>query len=276
MAVVQGVVAAGGGGVVLPVKGAILLRRACIKQCFNRSFRRTSRATAAGGGSVAALPQGARKVPKVKVCGITTPEDAKLAAGAGADFIGMIMWPGSKRYVSVDVGSEIAAAARKHGATPVAVFVDGTADTIAGTCAAMDVGIAQLHGDAARQALNKLPASLDVIYVLSADKSGKLQTELPSRDGARAINWLLIDGVVAGSGEAYDWQRLKVPQDLSANGWLLAGGLHPDNVADAIAAAQPDVVDVASGVAGPDGVRKSMCRVLAFMEAVHGSLNSNK
>ena len=70
------------------------------------------------------------KSPLVKVCGVTTVEDATQAANAGADFIGMILWPKSKRSISLDVAVDVAAAAKDGGATPVGVFVDETAEEI--------------------------------------------------------------------------------------------------------------------------------------------------
>ena len=84
----------------------------------------------------------------------------------------------------------------------------------------------------------------------------------------REVQWLLIDGVNAGSGEAYDWAAVRVPPGVSSRGWLLAGGLNPTNVGQVFAAAQPTAVDVSSGVASTDGLRKDAEKVMAFMHAV--------
>ena len=70
------------------------------------------------------------KSPLVKVCGVTTVEDAKHAAEAGANFIGMILWPKSKRSIDLDIATDVAAAAKEAGATPVGVFVDESAEEI--------------------------------------------------------------------------------------------------------------------------------------------------
>lgn len=82
------------------------------------------------------------------------------------------------------------------------------------------------------------------------------------------IDWLLVDGEVAGSGECYDWNNLKVPKGCSRKGWILAGGLDPDNVSNAIATARPTAVDVASGVTKEGGVLKDADKVDAFVANV--------
>ncbi|KAL6749423.1 hypothetical protein V8C86DRAFT_1797208, partial [Haematococcus lacustris] len=70
------------------------------------------------------------------------------------------------------------------------------------------------------------------------------------------------------SGQPLDWSRLQVPKHTSQGGWLPAGGLTPDNVMQAICTAQPTAVDVSSGVCGPDGLRKDVTRLAAFIKAV--------
>ena len=160
----------------------------------------------------------------IKVCGVVCPEDAELAAAAGADFIGMIMWPKAKRAVSTSVARSIAEVARRHNAKvgspmpimhwtfsecfapavhycnasthssnvlvghlqAVGVFVDEGADVIARKCEEAELDLAQLHGAGAREALPSLPRSLGVIYVLHADSSGQLQTAAPAADPASA------------------------------------------------------------------------------------------
>ncbi|KAI8476957.1 MAG: hypothetical protein J3K34DRAFT_399915 [Monoraphidium minutum] len=74
-----------------------------------------------------------------------------------------------------------------------------------------------------------------------------------------------------GSGETYDWSNLRVP-DAGGRGWLLAGGLHPGNVAAAVAAARPTGVDVSSGVCGPDGLAKDHGKVEAFVAGALGAV----
>jgi phosphoribosylanthranilate isomerase len=87
----------------------------------------------------------------------------------------------------------------------------------------------------------------------------------------RRADWLLVDGMKAGSVEVFDWRGLQQPKGLAANGWFLAGGLEPDNVAEALRIASPTGVDVSSGVTFPDGLGKDPARVRAFIEAVQES-----
>ena len=185
--------------------------------------------------------------------------------------IGMILWPNAKRSISASTAREIAAAARQHGALPVGVFVDEDAATIARVCEEAEITVAQLHGDGSRLALLDLPKSLAAVYVMHANKSGTLQTLLPrelatsvGRTLGRDVDYVLLDSLQGGSGERFDWRNLVAPVGASKRGWLLAGGLTPDNVAAAIAATGVQSVDTASGVESAPG-RKDPERVRAFV-----------
>lgn len=214
--------------------------------------------------------QASAHTPLVKICGVHSPQDAALAAGAGADFVGMILWPKAKRAVSISTAADIAAEVVRRGAQPVAVFVDEDADTIARVCSEAGIGIAQLHGDGARASLPDISPGLQVVYVLHSTPEGAIQTQLPDKASSRPTDWLLVDGLKGGSGVALDWRALQVPQGIAKRGWALAGGLHPGNVAEAVTIARPSLVDVSSGVAGPDGLAKDAAKVQAFIAAAKG------
>lgn len=92
----------------------------------------------------------------------------------------MIMWPKAKRAVAPAVAQAIAAVAKLHGAQAVGVFVDEDAPTIERRCQQAGIGVAQLHGQAARKAVAKLPEWLHVIYVMHADSTGAIQTPAPA------------------------------------------------------------------------------------------------
>lgn len=203
---------------------------------------------------------------------MTSEADATMAAEAGADFVGMILWPRTKRTVGLGKAKAIAIAARAGGAEPVAVFVDEDARAITAACGAIGVELAQLHGDSARRMQPHL-RSVNTIYVLHATPEGEIQTALPSvaaPTAPRQPEWMLVDGLSGGTGEALDWSSLKPPAGESVRGWILAGGLNPSNVGEAVAICNPDVVDVSSGVTGPDGIAKDADKVLAFIEAASG------
>ncbi|RZR75760.1 hypothetical protein BHM03_00000246, partial [Ensete ventricosum] len=141
--------------------------------------------------------EGAKMIkPIVKMCGITSAKDAEMAANAGASLIGMIIWPNSKRSVSLKVAKEISKVARDCGAKPVGVLPN--------IC----------------------------------------------------------------SGKGFNWQRFQLPSMRSKHGWLLAGGLHADNVCEAVAGLKPDGVDVSSGICGSDGIQKDPLRISSFISKV--------
>ncbi|EFJ51069.1 hypothetical protein VOLCADRAFT_57561, partial [Volvox carteri f. nagariensis] len=212
-----------------------------------------------------------------QICGITNPDDARHAVNSGADFIGMIMWQKAKRAVSADTARSIAAVAREGGARAVGVFVDEDAATISARCRDAGIPVAQLHGDGARAALPGLDPSLEVVYVLNCAPDGTPLTQPPSellrqmgKPGARQPEWVLVDSAQGGSGQALDWRNLRVPAGEATRGWLLAGGLSPDNVAIAAGLAKPTAVDVSSGVCGPDGLKKDPAKVSSFISAAKG------
>ena len=86
------------------------------------------------------------------------------------------------------------------------------------------------------------------------------------------MDYILIDGMRGGSGQPYDYSKLKVPETAAGKGWILAGGLDPHNVAAAIEALHPTAVDVASGVTKACGLAKDEERVKAFVQAVHSTV----
>eukprot|EP01018_Ginkgo_biloba_P008656 Gb_05890 [translate_table: standard] len=206
--------------------------------------------------------------PLVKMCGITSVHDAIIAAEAGAKFIGMILWPKSKRSVSLNVAKEISKVAREHGAEPVGVFVEEDANEIGQACDATDIAFVQLHGNGARNALSSLVQHRRIIYVLHVDRNGEILTKPPTEACSTLVDWILIDSLQGGSGQRFDWDKFRVPIAASKYGWFLAGGIDPGNVTKAISILRPDAVDVSSGICSPDGIQKDSARIVSFMNAV--------
>jgi len=203
--------------------------------------------------------------PVVKMCGITSARDAEMAVEAGAKLIGMILWPNSKRSVSLSEAKEISRVAQSYGAESVGVFVDDDEDTILRVSDSCDLNLIQLHGDESRALVHTLSKNNRIVYVLNADEDGKL---INSPVLEYALDWFLVDSAKGGSGKGFNWQRFQMPTVKSKNGWLLAGGLHEDNVCQAFSALKPNGVDVSSGICAPDGIRKDPNRISSFISNV--------
>jgi len=218
---------------------------------------------------------------RVKICGITNIADAKMAAEAGADAIGLNFYPPSKRFVGPSVARQIAAAVPPEVVT-VGVFVNSPIENIRRIVDAEGVrlDLIQLHGDEPPEFLLELARMLS-IPVLRAFRLGPEGGQFLVRYlhecsrlgcGPRMI---LVDaycsGSYGGTGQRADWVAV---QNLAREGLppvVLAGGLTPENVAEAIGAARPAAVDVAGGVESSPG-HKDPRLVRAFVEAARRAL----
>jgi phosphoribosylanthranilate isomerase len=196
----------------------------------------------------------------VKICGVTTPEDAALATSAGADAIGVNLWSGSKRYVD-DVAARAVIEAVPAHVRKFGVFVNASVAHVAARVAALGLDVAQLHGDENPAAFAALPAERLVRVVRVSDEASFAAAD------AWSVPLYMYDAAVAGYGGAGVTAPWALVARLARRPFLLAGGLTPENVAEAIAATRPDGVDVASGVEGASPRRKDAARLRAFIEA---------
>jgi phosphoribosylanthranilate isomerase len=194
---------------------------------------------------------------RIKICGITSAADARVAAAAGADAIGINFYARSPRFVTRDVASEIAAAL-PTGVAKVGVFVNCAADEIAEIANAVGIDYVQLHGDEPPNLLTKLGDRL-VIKALRCRDGGTVLDYVTrcAEVGIRPAALLLdahVAGQYGGTGAKLDWTALyELSKSLDNLPIVLAGGLTADNVAAAITAARPHGVDVASGVESSPG-----------------------
>ncbi len=197
---------------------------------------------------------------RIKICGVTSVEDARAAIHAGADAIGLVLAP-SPRRVDVEDAAAIVASLAPF-VTPVGVFVDADDEEVAGVADRIGLTVVQLHGDESPSECDALRArGLRVIkrLAVNADSTGD---ELRATMRSYRVGATLLDPG-AGSGVGFDW---RIARDLPGP-MIVAGGLNPGNVAEAIRAARPYGVDVASGVERSPGV-KDMEKMRAFVRAV--------
>ncbi len=211
----------------------------------------------------------------VKICGTTNLEDALVAAEAGADLLGFIFYPPSPRYVAPETVVAIVQEVRTIFADPplcVGVFVNAPAPEVKSVLERTGLDLAQLHGDESVEALQALEGrgfkAVRPKETAEALSLAALYAPLSSPSGPQ----LLIDAyhphLYGGGGRRGDWDvAAAVAQRVER--LLLAGGLTPENVAEAVSAVKPWGVDVASGVEATPG-RKDPAKLRAFIAAVKG------
>ena len=199
---------------------------------------------------------------RIKICGITSVEDALAAARLGADAIGLVFYPPSPRYVEVEEAAEIAAALPPF-VTTVGLFVNADEQTIADVISRVRIDLIQFHGNECKDycGLHQRP------YIKAVRMSDDVDLDKQLNDFSQARG-LLLDtykaGVPGGTGEQFNWDR--VPAHL-ADKIILAGGLTPENVKDAVAQVHPYAVDVSGGVESAPG-KKDTEKMARFIEAV--------
>ncbi len=202
------------------------------------------------------------KRTRVKICGITRPEDGTAAASAGADAIGLVFYARSPRFVTAMQARAIIAALPPF-VTTVGLFVDASTAEIEEILGTVPLDTLQFHGEEPPE----FCASFGRPYLkaLSMRDDINLHSEAERFTSAAA---LLVDtfqaGLPGGTGVTFDWTR--IPADLGKP-LILAGGLNPDNVAQAIKQARPYAVDVSSGVEAAKGIKDAE-KIAAFMRGV--------
>jgi phosphoribosylanthranilate isomerase len=209
------------------------------------------------------------EIPEVKVCGITRRQDAEEAAAAGAAYLGVVLAPGGKRAVAAETAGALLA-----GLPPrrVGVFVDAPLEELRRAAEAARLDVLQLHGDEPPELLARLRDSGPwKLWKAVRVRSAADFMEAVERYGTVA-DALLLDGwspaAHGGTGTRFPWDEIAVHRNLLPPGVSLiaAGGLRPENVAEAVEVLRPQVVDVSSGVEDSPGV-KSADAIRAFVAA---------
>ncbi|MFZ5787469.1 MAG: phosphoribosylanthranilate isomerase [Acidobacteriota bacterium] len=197
----------------------------------------------------------------VKVCGLTGEQDAALAAAAGADFLGFVFSPHSRRCLPVEACAWVREA---RGASRVGVFLDQSESFVRRIGDEARLDAVQLHGDEPPEMCFRLGGAGRVIKAIPVGERVDWSLVSEYAEVARILFDTATPGG-GGSGMRFDWRLLRAPR-LAVSFWL-AGGLTPGNVAEAVAACRPSGVDVASGVESAPG-RKDPDKIRAFIDAV--------
>lgn len=194
-------------------------------------------------------------VSTVKICGVRRPEDALVAAEAGADYIGMVFVPGRRRRIEPAAARVITDSLRALGTDAprsVGLFGDQPLEEVLDTIAAAGLDYVQLCGDESAEYCERVRQHAGVIKVLHVADDAEIDGMVELTDAYAAAGCTItldsqVSGLHGGTGQSFDWS---IAAGLAESGrqFLLAGGLTPENVADAVAQVDPWGVDVSSGV----------------------------
>jgi phosphoribosylanthranilate isomerase len=194
-----------------------------------------------------------------KICGIARTADALAAAGLGADFIGLVFFERSRRFVTLPAAREISLAVKSSGypARVAGVFVNARRDEIERAADEACLDMIQIHGEPAGR------VGVTTIRAVSPREASA---------GSVDCDYLLVDNSTplepGGTGRLFDWSELR--RESIQHPFFVAGGLQPGNVAEAIATLRPDGVDVSSGVESSPGI-KCETKLRAFFDAVRSA-----
>ncbi len=200
---------------------------------------------------------------RIKICGICGVDDAEIACSAGADAIGLVFYDKSPRNVTLDSAAEIVASLPPF-VSVVGLFVNSSDEEVRQVLSRVQLDLLQFHGDEDES----FCSSYDRPYIRAIRV--KSDTDLPSLcQQYVSARGLLLDSfrkdTPGGTGEAFDWELIPSKLPLPV---ILAGGLNPENVAQAISAVQPWAVDVSSGVEVSPG-KKDQQKIQQFVHAIH-------
>ncbi len=197
-----------------------------------------------------------------KICGFTRPQDALAAAQLGVDAVGLVFYPPSKRFVSIEQAQAIVRVLPPF-VSVVALFVNENTERIRQVLAQVPVDILQFHGDETPEFCRQFNRPyIKAVRVQNTDDIIAAQQQYPD---ARAVLFdAHIEGEYGGTGHRFDWAML--PDQLSGH-WILSGGLTPENIAEAVKITGAKIIDVSSGVESAPGI-KSAEKIAALLAAM--------
>lgn len=206
--------------------------------------------------------QGTHLRTRAKICGITRVEDALAAVSAGADAIGLVFYAKSPRHVNIEQAERIVASLPPF-VDAVGLFVNADAEEVVAVQRHVRLDLLQFHGDET----SAYCAAFSTPYIKALRVRPEVNLLQYASDFASAKALLLDayqEGVAGGTGQTFDWNL--IPKDLHKP-VILAGGLTPDNVKEAIRQVSPYAVDVSGGVEREKGI-KDAAKIAAFMRGV--------
>ena len=195
-------------------------------------------------------------IPKVKICGIRTLADAQAAAQAGADFIGLVFVPGRRRRLELDVARTLVEGMKSSsGGVPpvVGLFADQSLEEVNRAIETCNLDMVQLCGTESLEYCGNTGAEVIKVVHIPGSPSPKSEVELAQRikayrdSGCIVTLDRLVEGLQGGTGESFDW-NIAAGLATKGNSFILAGGLSPENISEAVATVGPWGVDVSSGV----------------------------
>lgn len=210
---------------------------------------------------------------RIKICGITRPEDARAAIDCGADALGLVFYPKSARSISVEQARAVADVVPPF-VTLVALFVNESAGVIAEVLEELPVGLIQFHGDETAEFCRRFQRPW--IKAIRVRPGMDVAAECGRYDGAAGV---LLDayqeGIPGGTGHTFDWSLAETALPVP---WVLAGGLNGGNVTEAVMRLRPHAVDVSGGVESSPGIkcRGKINEFVAAVRAADTQLDGNK